>query len=256
MKQSFTWWSFTITGPPQDPAAFLAAASDIGYEGVEMVPHEHWSTATAQGLALVTHIGHDIERGFNDPTAHPELAERVGTEIERAASGGVENVIVFSGNRMGDDDETAIGHCVDGLGPVVESAEAAGVTLLLELLNSKVDHPGYQCDRSWWAFEVVRRVGSEALRVLFDLYHMQLMEGDLMRTLKGNLDLIGHFHTAGVPGRSDLDDRQEVNWSGLAGLIRHKADRGEYDGWVGHEFMPKGDPLEALGSAHAVFAGS
>ncbi|MCH7789864.1 MAG: TIM barrel protein [Acidobacteria bacterium] len=249
MRQSFTWWSFTLTDPPDDVGAFLQAASDIGFEGVEMLPPEHASTAAGAGLQLVTATGHEIEHGFNDPARHAELHETVGSAIEEASAAGVANVIVFSGNHIGDDDDTAIAHCAAGLAPLVEQAERSGVTLLLELLNSKVDHPGYQCDRSEWGFEVIRTVDSPSLRVLFDVYHMQLMEGDLLRTLKANLALVGHIHTAGVPGRRDLDDRQEIHWPGLAGLLVHLG----YDGWVGHEFMPRGDALDALAQAHAIF---
>ena len=249
MRQSFAWWSFTMGLTDAQQSELMVAASDIGFEGVEMVPEPLWPTAREAGLDIVTITGHDIESGFNDPANHAELHARVAAAIDSAARGAVPSVIVFSGNDGGSSDDEAIAHCVRGLAPLAEAAERVGVTLLLELLNSKVDHPGYQCDRSWWAFEVVRRVDSPGLRVLFDLYHMQLMEGDLSRTVKANLDLIGHFHTAGVPGRRDLDDRQEVNWPALAGLLRHLG----YRGWVGHEFMPRADPMAALAHAHAQF---
>jgi hydroxypyruvate isomerase len=132
---------------------------------------------------------------------------------------------------------------------VVAHAQGAGVRVLMELLNSKVDHPGQQCDRTAFGAAVVRQVGSPTLKLLYDGYHMQLMEGDLSRTIKANLDLIGHIHTAGAPGRRDLDDRQEINWRGVAGLLRHL----DYGHWVGHEFIPRGEPIAALKQAIALF---
>lgn len=250
MKQSFAWWSFTMGLDEGQQRQLLAEAADIGFGGVEMAPEAMWPVAREVGIEPLNLIGHDIERGFNDPARHRELFDGVAAAIDTAAAGEVPMVIVFSGNHVGDDQDTAIGHCVDGLAALADRAHETGVTLLLELLNSKVDHPGYQCDNSAFGFEVVRRVGSPGLRVLFDLYHMQLMEGDLSRTVQADLDLIGHFHTAGVPGRSDLDDRQEVNWRAIAGLLRHL----DYQGWVGHEFMPRSPAVDALGHAFSLFA--
>ncbi len=138
---------------------------------------------------------------------------------------------------------------VVALETAVAHAEAAGVRLLMELLNSKVDHPGHQCDRTAFGAAVVRGVGSPVLRLLYDGYHMQLMEGDLSRTIQANFDLIGHVHTAGAPGRRDLDDRQEINWPAIAGLLRHLG----YQQWVGHEFVPRGEPIPALRTAISQF---
>lgn len=248
-RQSFAWWSFTMAMSEPDQARLLSQAAAIGIEGVEMLPASRWDDARDAGLDIVTLTGHDIERGFNDPANHAELHERVGGAVEEAAGGGVPMVIVFSGNDAGLPDDVAIGNCAEGLAPLAEQATARGVTLVLELLNSKVDHPGYQCDRSWWGFEVARRVDSPGLRVLYDGYHMQLMEGDLSRTLKEHLPLVGHVHTGGAPGRRDLDDRQEINWRAIAGLLRHLG----YSGWVGHEFIPRADPVAALRHAHGLF---
>lgn len=249
MRQSFAWWSFTL-GREHDAAAFLRDAAGAGVAGVEMLPDDLWPVARDLGLSIVTVTGHKLEEGFNDPSRHAALESEVRQKIDTAAAGGAEAVIVFAGNRFGDgDDARAIDACARGLAPVVAHAEAAGVRLLLELLNSKVDHPGQQCDRTVFGAEVVRRIGSPTLRLLYDGYHMQLMEGDLSRTIKANLDLIGHVHTAGAPGRRDLDDRQEINWRGVAGLLRHLG----YDGWVGHEFIPRGEPIAALRQAVALF---
>lgn len=250
MRQSFAWWAFSLGAAELDAPAFLGSAREIGIEGVEMLPDALWPVAADVGIEHVTITGHDIEVGFNDQANHAMLSDRVAERIDAAAENHIPMVIVFAGNRGDISDADGIGVCVDGLGPLAEQAEAAGVTLVLELLNSKVDHPDYHCDRSAWGFEVARRIGHPGLRVLFDCYHMQLMEGDLLATMKADLDLIGHIHTAGVPGRRDLDDRQEVNWPAVAGFLRHRG----YDGWVGHEFMPRGEPIAALQHAHAAFS--
>ncbi|HSM95222.1 MAG TPA: TIM barrel protein [Rhizomicrobium sp.] len=249
MRQSFAWWSFTH-GREVEPRSFLRDAASTGVQGVEMLPDELWSVARDVGLSLVTVSGHPLEVGFNDPPRHAALRQEVFRKIDTAAKGGVDAVIVFAGSRFGDGaDAPAITACVEGLGPVLEHAKKAGVRLLLELLNSKVDHPGHQCDHTWFGAEIVRQLNSPTLRLLYDGYHMQLMEGDLSRTIKANFDLIGHIHTAGAPGRRDLDDRQEINWRGIAGLLRHAG----YDHWVGHEFVPRGDPIAALRHATGLF---
>jgi hydroxypyruvate isomerase len=249
MRQSFAWWSFTL-GKEVEAAQFLRAAASAGARGVEMLPEAHWHVARDLGLSLVTVSGHKLEEGFNDPGKHAALQEEVRRRIDAAAAGGVEAVIVFAGSRVGDGlDAPAISACVDGLAPLIAHAEAAGVRLLLELLNSKVDHPGHQCDRTAFGAAIVRQVGSSMLTLLYDGYHMQLMEGDLSRTIKANFDIIGHVHTAGAPGRRDLDDHQEINWRAIAGLLQHLG----YDRWVGHEFVPRGDPIAALRQAIALF---
>jgi len=251
IQQSFAWWSFTMGKAPDDPAAFLRAAADAGVQGVEMLPEQLWPVARDLGLTIVTVTGHKLEEGFNDPARHAALRDGVREKIDAAAEGRAEAVIVFAGNRFGDGaDAPAIAACVDGLAPVVAHAENAGVRLLMELLNSKVDHPGQQCDRTAFGAEVVRQVGSPTLKLLYDGYHMQLMEGDLSRTIKTHFDAIGHVHTAGAPGRRDLDDRQEINWRAIAGLLQHLS----YDRWVGHEFVPRGEPIAALRHAVSVFA--
>src|SRR5262245_2299576 len=221
MKQSFAWWSFTM-GREVETKSFLRDAKAAGVDGVEMLPEADWPIAHDLGLSLVTVSGHKLETGFNDPARHAALRDEVRRKIDAAAAGYVDAVIVFSGDRFGDGaDAPAIAACVDGLGPVVEHATKARVRLLLELLNSKVDHPGQQCDRTSFGAEIVRQVNSPDLRLLYDAYHMQLMEGDLSRAIKAHADLIGHIHTGGAPGRRDLDDRQEVNWRAIAGLLRH-----------------------------------
>lgn len=249
IRQSFAWWSFAHD--TKDPERLLRDAAAAGAAGVEMLPEPLWPMARDCGLELVNLTGHKLEEGFNDPARHAALRTEVRRKIDRAAEAGVQAVIVFAGSRHGAGaDAHAIAACVDGLGPVVDHARAGGVQLLLELLNSKVDHPGHQCDRTSFGAEIVRQLASPALKLLYDAYHMQLMEGDLSRTIKTHLDLIGHIHTGGAPGRRDLDDRQEVNWRAIAGLLRHLG----YAYWVGHEFIPRGEPIAALKQAMAHFA--
>jgi hydroxypyruvate isomerase len=250
-RQSFAWWSFTATRRPDDPAQFLRDAAATGVTGVEMLPPKWWPAARDAGLALVTLTGHAIETGFNDPRNHAPVGDTVRRAIELAAAGGVAGVIVFSGNRHpGIDDAQGIANTIEGLRPLAAEAHAAGVVLLLELLNSRVDHPNFQCDRSDWGFAVVRAVDSPGLRVLYDGYHMQMMEGNLSPTIASNIDLIGHIHTAGAPGRRDLDDGQDINWRGVAATLR----RVGYAGWIGHEFVPKGEPIAALAQACTLFS--
>lgn len=218
--------------------------------GVEMLPPALWPLARDAGLELVTGGHGRLEQGFNDPANYEMARDEVRRGIADAAErDGPRRLIVFAGTRR-EADAAAIATTVEGLGPAAEEAEAAGVTLLLELLNSKVDHPGNQCDGSDWGAAVVDAVGSPALKLLYDGYHMQLMEGDLSRTITRHVQRIGHIHTAGAPGRRDLDDRQEINWRGIAGLLRQLG----YDGWVGHEFIPRGEPVGALRAAAALFA--
>jgi hydroxypyruvate isomerase len=251
MRQCFAWWSFTHGRDNLDAAALLRAAAAIGYGGVEMLPQPLWPLAREAGLTLVTMTGHDpIPVGFNDPANHANLREGVRRSIEAAVAANVSALIVFSGNRYGADDKTAVTACIEGLAPLVDEARCAGVVLLLETLNSKIDHPGYQCDSTAFGAAVVAGVGSPALRILYDAYHMQLMEGDVIRTIEAHLASIGHIHTGGVPGRRDLDDRQEVNWRGIANTLH----RAGYAGWVGHEFIPRGDPADALRAAFETFS--
>ncbi len=250
MRQAFVWWSFAYGREPTEAEALLRTAADIGFDGVEMLPESLWRAAADAGLEVVTLTGHDLDVGFNDPANHAAVSQTVSNMIDAAAAGKVPYVIVFSGRRGEASDAAAVGHSAAGLTLLAEYARSRGVTLLLETLNSKIDHPGAQCDHSAWGLEVVKRVGSPNLRLLYDCYHMQIMEGDLMRTLKTNLEWIGHIHTGGVPGRRDLDDRQEVNWRAIAELLK----RQKFAGWVGHEFIPRADPRAALEQAYGIFS--
>jgi hydroxypyruvate isomerase len=247
-RQGFAWWSFTEGRTPDE--RLLERAAGIGLAGVDFLPASLWPAARAVGLELVIIDGHgSLEVGFNNPAHHADLAEQVRGNLDAAAAAGVRNLSVASGDRGDVSDADAIAICAEGLAPLAAEAEAAGIGLLLEPLNSKIDHPGHQCDRTAWAAAVVDEVGSPALRILYDAYHMQIMEGDLLRTVAEQLPRIGHIHTAGVPGRHELDERQEVNWVALAHLL---CERG-YAGFVTHEFLPTRDPEDGLRQAFDTF---
>lgn len=233
-----------------DPSKLLADAAAIGLLGVEMLTPDLYPAARDVGLEFVSITGHDLDVGFNNPANHPHLTDGIRAKITHAHDEGIRGVIVFSGKRCGYSDHDAIGHMSDALAPLAEEAGQAGVELWLELLNSRIDHPGQQCDRSAFAFAVARAVDTPSFKVLFDCYHMQIMEGNLMSTITANLDVIGHVHTAGVPGRRELDDHQEINWPAIAGLLHTSG----YAGWIGHEFVPRGDPIATLRSALAQFS--
>jgi hydroxypyruvate isomerase len=248
-RQSFAWWSFRQGDSVRSDTDLLRGAAAAGMTGVEMLPPRLYGAARDHGLALVTVAGHALERGFNEPESHVSLRNQVLGAIEHAAEHRVHAVIVFAGSRGQIGDDAAVPIVADGISPLADDARDAGVTLLIELLNSRVDHPHHQCDRSAFARSVVEAVGSDHLRILYDVYHMQIMEGDLVHTIRSLGALIGHVHTAGVPGRHELGDDQEIHWPAIRSAL---VDIG-YAGWVGHELIPTGDALDALAHAHALF---
>ena len=208
-----------------------------------MLPREYWDAVLDHGMKIAIIGGHGtLTDGLNRRENHDRIEEELSRNIELAAEYGIPSLICFSGNRRGLPDDEGIQITAEGLRRVAKMAEEKGVQLCLELLNSKVNHPDYQCDHTWWGVEVCKAVNSPAVKLLYDIYHMQIMEGDLIRTIKENIDYIGHFHTAGNPGRHDLDDEQEINYRAVMKAIAET----NYTGFVGHEFTPKGDPIEAL----------
>jgi hydroxypyruvate isomerase len=223
--------------------ALLTAAKEIGYEGVELIGQEHWDLAREVGLRIVAHGGHrSLADGLNKRENHSRITEELHASLGLAKQYDIPALIVFSGNRNGLDDDAGAEKTAEGLRQVAAAAEAAGVTLVLELLNSKVDHKDYQCDHTAWGVRVCEMVGSPRVKLLYDIYHMQIMEGDLIRTVRDHHAHFGHYHTAGNPGRRDMDDTQEI-W--YPPIMRAIAETG-YDGYVGHEFRPKDDPIAAL----------
>jgi len=231
------------------------AAAEIGYAAVETWQRgddfaEFVGLARKHGLVVASMIGHSsLAEGLNDAANHEAIEAELRESIDVAARAGVPGIICFGGNRReGVSDEEAVAVAAEGLGRVAPCAEEKGVNLNLELLNSKRDHRGYQCDGTAWGAAVCRRVGSPRVKLLYDIYHMQIMEGDVIATIRDNVGIIGHFHTAGVPGRGDLDDTQELNYRAICAAIASTG----YDLYVGHEFVPKGDPVEALREAFRI----
>ena len=254
IKQSFCYPCFVRDGS-LTLEELLREAADIGYAGVEL-----WARANAPfeeilglaenyGLVVASMSGHDsLPDGLNKPDNHDRIEQELLESIELASKHKIPGLICFSGNRGGLDDEKGIEIVAEGFNRVKDAAEEHGINLNLELLNSKVNHPDYQCDHTDWGVRVCELVGSPRVKLLYDIYHMQIMEGDLIRTVRDNISHIGHFHTAGNPDRKDLDEHQEIYYPPVMKAI---ADA-DYDLFVAHEFTPKGDALQALRSAFEV----
>jgi hydroxypyruvate isomerase len=223
------------------------AAKAMGIKSVELLGPKEWPVVKQFGLtcAMASVPGAGIPKGFNRVEHHDKLVKIYEEIIPLAAQAGLTNVICFSGNREGLDDEQGAKNCAVGLKRIMKLAEQHKVNVVMELLNSKKDHKDYQCDRTHWGVEVCKMVGSERCKLLYDIYHMQIMEGDLIDTITKNIQYIAHFHTGGVPGRNEIDETQEINYKAV---MRAIAGTG-YSGFVGQEFIPKRDPLTSLRQA-------
>jgi len=245
LKQSVSRWPYSKIPLPE----FCKACKGMGIAAIDLLQPEDWPVVRDAGL--VCSMGYPTKRndfiptGFNDPANHPMLLRELETTIPLAAKAGVPNVIAMFGNRNGRSDGEAIEACVTGLSQIKALAEEQNVTVCVELLNSKVDHADYQGDHTAFGAAVMERVASPRVKLLYDIYHMQIMEGDVIRTIRTHIQHIGHFHTGGVPGRHELDDSQELNWHGVARAI---ADTG-FNGYMAHEFVPTKDPLTSLREA-------
>lgn len=223
-------------------------ARAMGITAIDLVGPAEWPVLKRHGLyAAMPHgAGMGIENGFNDPSLHDQLVESYAALIPQVAEAGYDKLICFSGNRRGLDDEQGLRNCAAGLKRLMPLAEQHGVTLVMELLNSKVDHPDYQCDHTSWGVALCDAVGSDRFKLLYDIYHMQIMEGDIIATIRKYHHYIAHYHTGGVPGRNELDETQELYYPAIMQAI---ADTG-YTGYVAQEFIPKGPaPLASLRDA-------
>ena len=241
IKQTVCGWCYK-----KIPLADLAKASaEMGLVGMDLVAPSDFPTLKEHGLVCSMTPSHGITKGLNDPDNWDSCFEKIREAIEATAAAGFKNVICFSGNRGKIDDATGLKNCADALRKIVPEAEKAGVMLQMELLNSRVDHAEYMCDKSAWGVELVKEVGSDNFRLLYDIYHMQIMEGDLIRTIERDHEYFGHYHTAGNPGRHELDETQELFYPPI---IRAIVDTG-YTGFLGQEFIPKNDPLTSLREA-------
>lgn len=243
IRQSVSAWCY-----PQFPLDELCkTAAEMGLVGVDLLQPEEYDVPRRYGLVCAMGYagGGEITAGLNRTEHHAAIEAGFRKNIPLAAKAGVPNVVTFSGNRDGMPDEEGARNTVTGLNRVKQIAEDHGVTICLELLNSKVDHPDYMADHTAWGARVIQEVNSPNVKLLYDIYHMQVMEGDLIATIRDNIASIGHFHTGGVPGRHELDDAQEVKWDSV---MRAIADTG-FKGYVAHEFLPVGDPLAGLSAA-------
>jgi len=231
----------------------------LGIKGMDFIGAGDWPTLKKHGLVCTLVGSHGIGSGFNRKENHPACVAAVKKAIEAAAEAGWPNVICFSGNRhKGPDDKEGVSdeegakNCAEGLKQVAGLAEEKKVTLCMELLNSKRNHKDYQCDRTAWGVDVCKKVGSTRMKLLYDIYHMQVQEGDVIATIRESIDCIGHFHTAGVPGRNEIDESQELYYPAIMKAIADLTAAGKYDGYVAHEYGPKRNALESLAKAVAI----
>ncbi|WP_299291880.1 TIM barrel protein [uncultured Mucilaginibacter sp.] len=225
-----------------------AAAKKIGIKGIDLVGPKDWPTLKKYGLDSPMCNGAEISltQGFNNKKYHETLVKNYSEMIPLVAKAGYTNLICFSGSREGMDNETGWNNCVEGLKKVIGLAEKHKVVLVMELLNSKVNHKDYQCDRTSWGAELAKRLGSENFKLLYDIYHMQIDEGDIIRNITDYHQYINHYHTGGVPGRNEIDDTQELYYPAIMRAILKTG----FKGYVAQEFIPlKKDKLASLKNA-------
>jgi len=241
IKQSICGGCLRKSGLDKEQTAKLLV--EMGLVGRDLVGRNDWDVLKKYDLVatMVPGAG-SIKRGLNDKSMHAKFMEDFKTNIKAAAEYKWPNVICMAGDRKGIGEEEGMDNCQMILKEAVKIAEDSGVTLCMEMLNSKVNHPGYMCDNYPWAFELCRRVDSPRFKMLFDIYHMQIMEGDLIATIKKNIQYIGHFHTAGVPGRHELDENQEIYYPAVMRAIVETG----YEGYVAHEYSPVREAIPSL----------
>ena len=247
IKQSVVHWCFN----PMPVEELAIGAAKMGVKSVELVGPEHWETLKKHGLTCAIAGSHGFAKGFAHTEEHEECLAALRKSIDACVAFGVESVITFSGFTRGMEHATARKNMIDGLKKIVPYAEEKKVTLCLEMLNSRVaenmkGHPDYWCDHIDYALDVCRAIGSPRMKMLFDIYHVQIMDGDVIRRYRECAEFVGHIHTAGTPGRQELDDEQEIHYPGIMRAIAASG----YKGYVGQEFIPKAaDKLAALNAA-------
>lgn len=216
---------------------FAKSAKDMGIKSIELLGPSQWPLIQKYGLtcamAYVSDLG--LTKGFNDPTLHEKLIKDYSENIPKAADAGLKSVICFSGNANGLSSEQGLENCARGLEPIIKAAQKYNITVTMELLNSKVDHKDYQCDHTEWGVKLCEKLGSPNFKLLYDIYHMQIMEGDVIATIRKHKNYIGHYHTGGVPGRNEIDETQELYYPAIMKAI---VDTG-FKGFVAQEFIPK-----------------
>jgi hydroxypyruvate isomerase len=252
IKQSVANWCFMAdcSVKPWSLDELCRNAVALGIKSVELTEPSDWPTLKKHGLISALSNSHGFAKGFNDKKNHAWCIDIMKKSIDATSAAGFPNVITFPGFRNGIPDDVGMDNSVKGLKKIIGYAEKKNVTLILEVLNSRVDvamkgHPGYMGDKVEWCVEVCKRVGSERMKILFDIYHVQVMQGDIITRIKKFKDYIGHYHTAGCPGRNELDDTQELNYKPIMEAIVETG----YKGYVGQEFIPTRDPLQGLREA-------
>ena len=246
LKQSVSRWCYGKIPMPE----FCDAVKGMGLTAMDLLNDTEWPIAADHGLitSMAYAGGGSIPDGLNNKANHDKILKGFEDGIPKAAKYKIPNVITFFGNRRGVSDAEATDNCIEGLNKIKHLGEENNVTICVELLNSKVDHKDYQGDHTAFGVNIVKAVNSPRVKLLYDAYHMQFMEGDLIRTLRANKDWIAHVHTGGVPGRHELDDTQEVTWKAIATAL---VDMG-FGGFMAHEFVPTRDPLTSLREAVAL----
>jgi hydroxypyruvate isomerase len=246
VQQSVVFWCFNPMTPPE----LAGHAADLGMASVELVAPEFWPELTRRGLVCALAPSHGWRTGFAQTSEHESCVQMLRTRIDQAAAAGFTKVITFSGFRRGLTTEDATKNMVEGLKKITGYAEQKNVTLCLEMLNSRVHiemkgHPDYFCDDFDHAVEICQQVGSERMKLLFDIYHVQIMHGDLIARIRQYHPFIAHYHTAGNPGRNEIDDSQEIHYPGVMRAIVETG----YKGYVGQEFVPTRDKVASLSEA-------
>ncbi|MBE7170712.1 MAG: TIM barrel protein [Williamsia sp.] len=222
---------------------------DIGFAAIDLVGPKDWPTLKQYGIfsSMCNGAEISINDGWNNKQFHPTLLKNYSDNIDLVSQAGYKNLICFSGARKGMDDETGLKNCAEGLKQIMAQAEKKGVIVQMELLNSKVNHKDYMCDRSAWGVELCKRIGSPNFKLLYDIYHMQIDEGDVIRTIRDNHQYFGHYHTGGVPGRNEIDDSQELYYPAIVKCI---FDELKFTGYLAQEFIPaREDKIASLRQA-------
>jgi hydroxypyruvate isomerase len=242
IRHSVCPWCYDM--PLED---LIIAAKEMGITSVELLNPDQWPLVAKHGLtcAMANATSLRLETGFNDVSLHAQLFKDYSLNIPKAADAGLQNVICFSGNRNGLNDAQGLENCARGLEPILKIAARHNITVCMELLNSRVDHIDYQCDHTSWGVALCEKLGSENFKLLYDIYHMQIMEGDVIATIRQNKKYIAHYHTGGVPGRHEIDTTQELYYPAIMEAIVATG----YKGFVAQEFIPVKDPLTSLRAA-------
>ncbi|GGB13917.1 hydroxypyruvate isomerase family protein [Allosediminivita pacifica] len=243
VRHSVARWTFGDMPLPE----LCNLASDIGMQAIDLVGPEDWHVLRNAGLdsSMCNSAEPNLTDGFADPQFHDALVQSYERHIDLVAEAGYRNLILFSGNGRGIDPGKGLVNAEAGIKRILRRAEQRGVVLQMELLNSKVDHPGYMADNSPWGVELCNRLGSENFRLLYDIYHMQIMEGDVIRTIRDHGDCFGHYHTAGVPGRHEIGEDQELRYPAIVRAIQETG----FDGYLAQEFIPSAADMQTAGDA-------